>query len=115
MLTREQLIEMASPREVVMNVQGFPGPVKVRLFRKRELDEIRAEALVAGELNNEKFERLLVMRGVIEPAMDEELFTIINDGGAGCYYQLISAIMEGNGLTALAQRETRRMFPPDSR
>ncbi|MCS6302378.1 MAG: hypothetical protein H8K07_01730 [Nitrospira sp.] len=111
MLTRDQLSEISKPRERLMHVPLLNESIKIKLFRKGDLDAMRAESLVAGEVDNSKLERLLVLRGLIEPALTDADYEELAQGNAAVYYAMVNAIMEGNGLTALAQRDARRTFP----
>lgn len=85
--------------------------VKVRLFKKADIDAMRAESMVAGQVDNARFERLLMLRGLIEPALDDAAYEELAAGNAAVYYSMLNVIMEGNGLTALAQSDARRTFP----
>lgn len=111
MLNIETMKSAASHKERTMEVPLLGEQVRVRLFRKGDIDAMRAESMVAGEVDNEKFEKLLVMRGLIEPAMDDATYDELKQGNAAVYYSLVNAVVEGNGLTALAQRDARRTFP----
>jgi len=110
MLTKEKLQALSMPKERVMPVPVLDESVKIKLFRKGDIDAMRAEAMVAGEVDNQKFERLLFMRGLIEPAVDDAGYEEMAAGNALLYYSILAVIMEGNGLTALAQRDARRTF-----
>lgn len=110
MLTKEKMQSLSAPKEREMPVPLLGESVRIKLFRKGDIDAMRAEAMVAGEVDNGKFERLLFMRGLIEPAMDDADYEEIANGNAAVYYSLLNAVMEGNGLTALAQRDARRTF-----
>ncbi len=114
MLTFDQLKEASGRRERTVMIPQLNDTVRLKLFTKKQIDEMRAEAVVNGEVNNEKFEQLLFMRGLIEPAVTEEQYRELYEGTAGIYYTILMAIMEGNGLTAFAQREARRQFQAES-
>ena len=111
MIDLEKVKKSASLREREMDVPVLGGTARVRLFRKADLDGMRAESMVAGEIDNEKFERLLVMRGLIEPAIDDATYDELKNGNAAVYYALVKVVMEGNGMTELAARDARRTFP----
>lgn len=111
MLTINDITKSSAHRERTMDVPLLGDQIRVRLFTKSEIDAIRAESIVAGELNNDQFERLLFMRGLIEPAVDDALYAELKQGNAAVYYSMLNAIVEGNGLTALSQRDARRTFP----
>lgn len=110
MLTKEQMQKLSAPKERELPVPLLGESVRIKLFRKGDIDAMRAESLVAGEVDNLKFERLLFMRGLIEPAVDDAGYEELANGNAAVYYSLLNAVMEGNGLTALAQRDARRTF-----
>lgn len=111
MLDLEKMKSAAAHNEREMPLPLLGETVRVRLFKKGDIDAMRAEAMVAGEIDNTKFERLLCQRGLIEPAIDDATYEELKHGNAAVYYSLLSAVMEGNGLTALAQRDARRTFP----
>lgn len=111
MLDLERVKRASSNHERTMEVPLLGDTVRIKLFRKGDIDAMRAESLVAGELNNAKFERLLVMRGLIEPAFDDAGYDDLARGNAAVYYSLLNAVMEGNGLTELAKSGARRTFP----
>ncbi len=110
MLSREKIQQLSKPKEREMLVPLLGETVKIKLFRKGDIDAMRAESMVAGEIDNGKFERLLLMRGLVEPALDAAGYDELAGGNAAVYYALLNAVMEGNGLTALAQRDARRTF-----
>ena len=110
MLSKERMQALSAPKEREMPVPLLGETVRIKLFRKGDIDAMRAEAMVAGEVDNNKFERLLFMRGLIDPAVDDAGYEEIAGGNAAVYYSLLNAVMEGNGLTALAQRDARRTF-----
>jgi hypothetical protein len=110
MLSRERMKELSTPREREMPVPLLGETIRIRLFRKGDLDAMRIESMVAGEVDNTTFERLLVMRALIEPAVDDADYEALVQGNAAVYYSMLNAIMEGNGLTALAQRDARKTF-----
>lgn len=111
MLELDKLTRAASHREREMDVPVLGETVMVRLFKKAEMDAMRLESTVAGEVENTAFERLLIMRGIASPALDDAAFLALKDGSAAIYYSLLNAVMEGNGLTQLAQSANRRTFP----
>jgi len=111
MLDLDKMRKASAHKEREMELPLLGETVRVRLFKKHDIDAMRAEAMVAGEVNNDKFERLLFMRGLIEPAVDDATYEEIKNGNAAVYYSMLNAVMEGNGLTALAQRDARRTFP----
>jgi hypothetical protein len=102
--------ELSAPKEREMAVPLLDETVRIKLFRKGDIDAMRAESLAAGEVDNSKFERLLMMRGLIQPALDDADYEALAAGNAAVYYAILNAIMEGNGLTALAQHDARRTF-----
>ena len=110
MLSREKMQALSAPKEREMPVPLLGESVRIKLFRKGDIDAMRAEAMVAGEVDNDRFERLLFMRGLVEPAVDDAGYDELAGGNAAVYYSILNAIMEGNGLTALAQRDARRTF-----
>jgi len=110
MLSREKMQALSAPKQREMPVPLLGETIRIKLFRKGDIDAMRIEALVAGEVDNTKFERLLFMRGLAEPAVDDAGYEELAQGNAAVYYSILNAIMEGNGLTALAQRDARRTF-----
>lgn len=111
MLDLDKARKASAHKERLMDLPLLGEQANIRLFKKADLDAMRAEAMVAGEVDNGKFERLLLMRGLIEPAIDDATYEDLKHGNAAVYYSLLSAIMEGNGLTELAKRDARRTFP----
>jgi hypothetical protein len=110
MLTFDQLKAAGAERERTLTVPELAETIRVKLFTKRELDQIRAEATVSGEVKPEKLERLVFMRGLLDPAVTEAQYQELLDGSAAIYLAITTAIMEENGLTALSQRDARRAF-----
>lgn len=110
MLTSDKMKALSSPKEREIAVPLLGESIRIKLFRKGDIDAMRAESMVAGEVDNGKFERLLLMRGLIEPAVTDTDYDELSGGNAAVYYSLLQAIMEGNGLTALGQRDARRTF-----
>lgn len=110
MLDREELLKLARTRSRMIDVPLLGQQMEVRLFTKRELDEIRAESMVAGEVNNDKFSSLMFLRGCLNPSFTDADYDDFVKGNAAVYYAMLNAVMEGNGLTALAQSSARRTF-----
>lgn len=111
MLDLKTVKAAVSHQERQMDIPLLGDAVRVRMFKKGEVDAMKAEAMIGGQLDNDKLERLLLQRGLIEPALDDATFDDVKNGPAAVYYSLLHAVMEGNGLTAFAQRDARRTFP----
>ena len=92
--------------------RGLPGAER-RCVECRLLAELRGEATVAGEVHNEKLERLLLQRGLVEPGISDEVYEKVC-ASAGLYYALLNAVLAANNLTAESQKLTRRSFRPRS-
>lgn len=110
MITKEQVLQMSKPMEREIVVPLFGAPIKIRLFRHEQIEAMRAESMVAGELNNGKMARLLVLRGCLDPAFTDEEFAELERGNAAVYLSLVNAVVEGNGLSASLQIDARRTF-----
>ena len=59
MLSRDRMKQLSTPKEREMPVPLLGESVRIKLFRKGDIDAMRAESLAAGEVDNAKFERLL--------------------------------------------------------
>jgi len=110
MLDREKVLSLTKPRERVIDVPTLGEQIKIRLFTKQQLEALYAESTVAGEIKNEQVEKQMILRGCLDPAFTDADFEELRQGNAAVYYGLLNAVMEGNGLTALAQRAARRTF-----
>lgn len=110
MLEREKVLTLTRARTRMVDVPLLGEQMEVRLFTKREIDEMRAESMVAGEVNNDKFSSLLFLRGCLNPSFTDADYDELVKGNAAVYYAMLNAVMEGNGLTALAQSSARRTF-----
>jgi hypothetical protein len=110
MLTAEQIVERSKPKDKTVHIPILDGEVRIRLFRKGEVEEMRAEAMVKGEVDNSKMERLLIQRGLIEPGLNDAAFDELLTGASDVYYAILNEIMELNGMNEMARRATRRTF-----
>lgn len=110
MLSWETIQRLATRTECQVEVPLLGETVTVKLFTKAELDAMRLESMRAGETDQERFEELLFLRGLIEPAMTEEQYRVLKGGNAAVYYALLNAVVQGNGLTELAKSDARRTF-----
>lgn len=112
MITRDQLLSLTGSRECTVAVPALGGEVVVKRFTQAELRALLAEATVGGELQTPRAERLLLQRGLVDPALDEAATDAIVQGAAAVYYGLLHAILEANGLTDFAVKEAKRSFRP---
>lgn len=111
MLSLDKIKEMSQFKTCVIEVPLLDESVRVRLFKRDEIDAMRAEATVSGRVREPEFQKLLLMRGLIEPALTDAEYDALAGGNGAVYYALLNAVMEGAGLNALGKRDdTRRTF-----
>lgn len=110
MLDREKVLNMTRSRDRRVDVPLLGEQINVRLFTKSEIDAMRAESMVNGKVDDDQFARLLFLRGCLDPAFTDADYEVLVQGNAAVYYSMLNAVVEGNGLSALAQSSARRTF-----
>lgn len=111
-LTKEQWL--SSLQAGTVEVELLDGMrVTIKRFTKREIDDIRQRAMKNGELDQDQFERELILAGLVAPALAAEELPQLEQS-ATAYYTVLGAILDENGLSAIANRAMRRSFRPRS-
>jgi hypothetical protein len=109
-LTVEAILAAKDLKEEVVEVPEWNGAVKVRAFSKKGQQEIREMATVDDEIQTDRLEMYMFLRGVIEPHMSDDQYELLRDKSAGVIDRILQRIMELSGMTLEAQKRAEKSF-----
>ena len=109
-LTVEDILTAPDIQERVVEVPEWGGAVKIRSFTKQRQIQLRAQALVGGEVDSERMELLMFIEGVVEPRFGVEHIDLLKGKSASAMDRVLGAILELGGMTPEAQNEMERDF-----
>lgn len=113
LLTAQQIIEAADLTDELVEVPEWGGAVKIRGFSKAKQQELREAARGAnGAVDTERLEVLMLIHGVVEPAIGAEMYEVLRQKSARAVDRILSAILTLNGMTEEAADAAKRRFPP---
>ena len=106
-LTVEELLGSDDIAEEVVRVPEWGGAVRIRAFSKGVEQRLRREA--GG---TDRFELLLFITGVVEPAFTLEQTDALKSKNAKVFDRVVERIMSLAGLTKQAVADAKATFPP---
>ena len=109
-LSVEDILTAPDIQEKVVEVPEWGGAVKIRSFTKQRQIQLRAQALVGGEVDSERMELLMFIEGVVEPKFGVEHIDLLKGKSASAMDRVLGAILELGGMTPEAQNEMERDF-----
>lgn len=110
LLTAEAILAAQDTPEDTVLVPEWGGSVKVRGLTKRQQIDIRREAMVAGEVDQEKVQMGIWLQGVVQPRFTPEQLGPLLEKNAGAVDRVLSAILGLSGMTEEAVKEKEKMF-----
>jgi len=111
LLSVEDILSVDDLPEQVIDVPEWGGQVRVKAFSKARELAIRNEAGGVDGLDNEKFEMLLFVYGVIDPVFTSEQVGLLKEKNGRVIDRVITRIMEMSGLTEEARQKAKSTFP----
>lgn len=110
MISIEELIARSKMESVEVHVPELNDSILVRLLKKREIDDIRFESMDNGTLNEDKFARLVVIRGCAAPALNDANIESITGGNYKHFNAIFTVIAGENGLLPGYRQDARKQF-----
>lgn len=120
-LTREAIIDAADTPEEDVAVPQWGGSVRIKALTKAEHQALRTQATISKpgatpgevvkEIDDQRFETLLVIHSVIEPKFAPDEAELLRGKSAGAIDTIIKAITALNGWTKAALTAAERAFP----
>lgn len=98
------------PSETVP-VPEWGGAVTIRGFSKAREFAIRQEAMGADGLDEERFEMLLFINGVVEPQFSVDQLEVLKEKSGSVIDRVLTRIMDISGLSKEAQERAKARFP----
>lgn len=95
----------------LVHVPEWGGEVEIKAMTKAVQQRLREEATVCGEINNERLELLMVVRGVIDPPLTEEHYELLRGKSARAVDRINKAILQLNGMTPEEVTAAEKTFP----
>lgn len=109
-LTRQQVLEASDLEEATVEIPAWGGAIKVRGFTKAQQQSIRKQAMVDGKMDEDRFEVLMFIQGVVEPEFGPDDFELLRGKSAMSMDLVLAKILELSGLTPKALKESERTF-----
>lgn len=112
MLTVEDILSADDIREQVVFVPEWGGNVRVRAFSKAVEQQLRTESGGVENFDQDRFELLLFITGVVEPQFSIEHIELLKAKNTKPFDAVVKAIMDVAGLTKEAVDKAKATFPP---
>lgn len=114
-LNATQIAEAVDRADDILEVPEWGGAIKLRAWSLDQRDQALSAASdtgrVDGKLDPAKFIRLVVLHGVVEPPLTEEL---IKEKSPAIIERIAAAVMKLNGMTKEAPLTASMTFRPES-
>lgn len=110
-LSVEDILSAPDLPEREVEVPEWGGSVRIRGFTKATQQEMRRLASDGGDLNADRLEMLMFIRGVVEPQFAEADYEALQQKSAVVIDRILRAIMALAGLTREAVDDAKRLFP----
>lgn len=111
MLSAEAILAVNDLVEEVVEVPEWAGAVRVRAFTKALQQQMREEARIGGEVQNDRLEILMLIYGMVEPQFTPEQCELLRRKHAGALDRVLDRILTISGLKAEAVEVAKRKFP----
>ena len=98
------------PTETVPTPE-WGGAVLIRGFTKAREFAIRQEAMTADGMDEERFEMLLFINGVIDPQFTVDQLEVLKEKSGAVIDRVLTRIMDISGLSKEAQERAKARFP----
>lgn len=98
-------------KELPLEVPEWGCTVKLREFSKAAWRQLREDARNGdGTIDEDRVERLMLVRGVIDPAFTEEDVAELWEGSSEGVDRVLAGLFDLNGLTAEVMAQAARLF-----
>jgi len=94
----DQILGAQDLREEVVNVPEWGCSVRVRSFTKADQQAMREQATIAGEMDDQRLEVLMVIHGVIEPKFSLDQYEQLRNKSATALDRVLTAITSLSGI-----------------
>ncbi len=111
LLSAEAILAVNDLIEETVEVPEWGGAVRVRAFTKALQQQMREDARIGGEVQNDRLEMLMFVYGVIEPQFTPEQCELLRRKNAGALDRVLDRILTISGLKAEAVEVAKRKFP----
>ena len=109
-LNTEDILKANDLIEREIFVEPWNGSVKIREFSKAKQQELRKEATIGGELDQDKLEMLLFIYGVIEPAFNQTDYELLRGKSAKAIDIVLKELLKLSGLTDEEIKQAEQRF-----
>lgn len=113
-LSVDEILAAPDLEEKTVPVPEWGGSVKVKGFTKAKQQELRKQATVGGELDEQRLEMLMFVHGVSEPQFSLDQVEQLRDKAAGPIDRILKEILEVSGMNPEAVKQAERSFRPES-
>ena len=113
-LTVEAILGAKDLKEEVIEVPEWGGSVRVRSFSKKGQQEVRELATIADELDEQRLEMFMFIKGVVDPEFTDDTYELLREKNAGVIDRILNRIMELSGMSPEALANAERRFPAAS-
>lgn len=113
-LTAQQILDCNDLTERLLPVPEWGGDVRLRAFTKAQEQDIRNAAKVAGEIDTDRLEVLMVVYGLAEPSFTVAQAELLRQKSAKAFDRVFRAILELNSMEDGAVEKAVDRFPSAS-
>lgn len=113
-LTAEQIFEIKDLIEETMEIPEWNGSIVVKSFSKKQQQEIREMSEVDGEIDAERLEMFMFIRGVVDPQFTDDQYELLREKNAGVMDRILTRLMQMSGMAPEQQQAAERKFPVKS-
>lgn len=110
-LTLDMIRDADDSQTVPFPVPEWGGTLTLRTITKGEHQDARRRATVRGDLDQDKFELELLLRGIASPVFDEHTITVLRKKNVAIVEAVLRRVLGLAGLTQERQAELDRRFP----
>lgn len=113
-LTAQQILDCEDLTERLLPVPEWGGEVKLRAFTKAQEQELRNAAKVAGEIDSDRLEVLMLVYGLAEPSFTVAQAELLRQKSAVAFDRVFKAILTLNSMDDGAVEKAVDRFPEQS-
>lgn len=110
-LTVEAILAAKDLKEEIIEIPEWNGAVKIRSFTKKQQQSIREMSTINDEIDTDRLEMFMFLRGVIEPEFSDDQYELLRDKSAGVIDRILNRVMELSGMTEEAKKAADKKFP----
>lgn len=110
-LSVEDILSAEDLTSETVPVPEWGGHVVIRGFSKAREFAIREEAMGPEGLDEQRFEMLLFINGVVEPQFTVDQLEVLKEKSGAVIDRVLARIMDISGLSKEAQERAKARFP----